>query len=54
MNGLAVFAFVIMPMIVVAMGYVAVLLHEAASRRLDEAEARRAKPQPITSSQARD
>ena len=44
MNGLAIFAFVIMPMIVVAMGYIALLLHEAAARRLDEAEARSSQP----------
>lgn len=40
MNGLAIFAFVIMPIVVVTMAYIAVLLHEAAARRLDEAEAR--------------
>jgi uncharacterized membrane protein len=33
MNGLAIFAFVIMPMIVVAMGYIAVRLHEASLDR---------------------
>ncbi len=33
MNGLAIFAFVIMPIIVVTIGYVAVRLHEASIDR---------------------
>lgn len=33
MNGLAIFAFVVMPMIVVAIGYIAVRLHEASLDR---------------------
>ena len=33
MNGLAIFAFVVMPAVIVTLGYVAVRLHEAAGAR---------------------